>query len=351
MVQQTLLDFNRRDINLTESKVRDVLPSHYLSEYPDLVKFLEYYYDFLDSDATHGFDNTIQNLYKLRDLRSTELSFLNQVFYEIGQGLVSADYFVDPQLVSGLLANFYRIKGSLYSAEGFFRAFYREQPEIIYPKNSLFIVGQSQIGPESLKIIQNGALYPVLSVLVRSGVPISEWRDLYKAFVHPAGFFLGGEVVIESVGDLNLSLMPDIIADSAAGVWSIEGVTSFLNPTALTSITLVYNDEGDADAEKERLVTDTISKYTTLTISQLNTMYNDIEDVIDANSPRFDEDSDGSIKAIKFSNTLETFDENMFDGFGGTLFADSDTMNYVFDTTIHTMDDIRKTLDLDSDRS
>ena len=41
----------------------------------------------------------------------------------------------------------------------------------------------------------------------------------------------------------------------------------------------------------------------------------------------------------------------MFDGFGGTLFADSDTMNYVFDTTIHTMDDIRKTLDLDSDRS
>lgn len=351
MVQQTLLDFNRRDINLTESRIRDVLPSYYLSEYPDLVKFLEYYYDFLDSDATHGFDNTIQNLYKLRDLRSTELSFLNQIFYEIGQGLVSADYFISPQLVSGLLANFYRIKGSLYSAEGFFRAFYLEQPEIIYPKNSLFIVGESLIGPESLKIIQDGALYQVLSVLVRSGIPISEWRDLYKAFVHPGGFYLGGEVVIESIGDLNLGLMPDVIADSDAGVSSIESITGFLNPTALTSVTLVYNDEGDADAEKERLVTDSIDKYTTLTVSQLNTIYNDIEDVIDANSPTFDEDSDISIKAIKFSNTLETMDENMFDGFGGELFADSDTMNYLFDTTVHTMDDIRKTLDLDSDRS
>jgi len=180
-MNQTLLDFNRRDINLTQSKVREVLPSYYLSEYPDLIKFLEYYYDWLDSDSVHGFDNIIQNLYKLRDLRSTELSFLNQVFYEIGQGLISADYFVDPQLVGGLLANFYRIKGSLYSAEGFFRAFYGEQPEIIYPKNSLFIVGQSRIGPESLRFIQDGALYQVLSILVRSGIPITEWRDLYKA--------------------------------------------------------------------------------------------------------------------------------------------------------------------------
>jgi hypothetical protein len=351
MSQQTLLDNNRRDLILTESKVKDILPSYYASDYPDLIKFLEYYYDWLDSDLVHGFDTTIKDLYKLRDLRETELSFLNQVFYEIGQGLVSADYFLDPKLISGLLANFYRIKGSLYSAEGFFRAFYREQPQIIYPKNSLFIVGQSQIGPESLKIIQDGALYQVLSVLVRSGVPISEWRDLYKAFVHPAGFFLGGEVIIESLGNLNLGIMPNVILDSAAGVWSLEGVTSFLEPTALTSITLIYNDEGDADAEKERLVTDTIRKYTTLTVSQLNTMYNDIEDVIDANAPRFDEDSNGTIKAIKFSNTLETMDENMFDGFGGTLIADSNTMNYVFDTTIHTMDDIRKTLDLDSSRS
>ena len=65
MVEQTLLDFSRRDINLTESKVREVLPSHYLSEYPDLVKFLEYYYDWMDSDATHGFDRNIHGTQKL----------------------------------------------------------------------------------------------------------------------------------------------------------------------------------------------------------------------------------------------------------------------------------------------
>jgi hypothetical protein len=47
MVDQTLLDLDRRDRNLTVSKVREVLPEHYTSEYPNLVKFLEYYYDFM----------------------------------------------------------------------------------------------------------------------------------------------------------------------------------------------------------------------------------------------------------------------------------------------------------------
>lgn len=320
---QTLLDFNRRDLNFTESRVKEVLPSHYTTDYPDLVKFLEYYYNYMDSSETHGFDRTNQNLYKIRDLRSTELNFLNQVFYEIGQGLVSADYFIDPQLVSGLLANFYRIKGSLYSAEGFFRAFYGEQPQIVYPKNNLFIVGQSRIGPQSLKFIQNGALYQVLSVLVRSGVPISEWRDLYKAFVHPSGFYLGGEVVIESFADLNLNSMPLALADSAAGVFSLESHSSTLSPTAFTSVTLVYRDEGDSDSQPERLVADTIRKYTSLTVEELGGIYNDIENLIEANSPTFDEDSSGFVKAIKFSNDIERMDQDMFDKSHGTVFADS----------------------------
>ena len=311
MVEQTLLDFDRRDINLTESKVREVLPSHYLSDYPDLVKFLEYYYDWMDSDATHGFDRNIHDLYKLRDLQQTELSFLNRIFYEIGQDLVSSDYFTDPSFIAGLLANSYRIKGSLYSAEGFFRAFYGEQPTIEYPKNNLFIVGESKIGSESLRYLQNGALYQVLSVLVKSSVPISKWRDLYKAFVHPAGFFLGGEVLIEASADLALNPMPDVVLDSDAGLFGVD-LSASITPTSFSSITLIMPDSLDADSSDERLVTTTIRDYETLTIEQLNNLYNNIEDVLDVNSPTFDDDSAVGNKAIKFSNTLETMDQDAF---------------------------------------
>jgi hypothetical protein len=266
----------------------------------------------MDSDTNHGFTKNINDLYKIRDLQSTDLKLLNQIFYEIGDVAVNADYFLNPRLAANLIANFYRIKGSLYSAEGFFRAFYGEQPEIVYPKNNLFIVGDSRIGPESLKYIQNGALYQVLSILVRSGQPISKWRNLYKIFAHPAGFYLGGEVAIESVTNLNLSVMPNVIADSSSGLVIFENFGTIL-PQAITSITLVVPDGGDADSISERLVPDTIRMYQTLTIQQLNRSYNDIEDWLSPNSPTFDAESDGSLKIIKFSSAIETMDEDRFE--------------------------------------
>ena len=311
-MSQTLSDLNRRDLNLSQSKVKEVLPSYFTTDYPNLVKFLEYYYDWMDSDETYGFSRDIKDLYQIRDMGATDLSLLNRIFYEIGNVSVSADYFLNPRLAGNLIANFYRIKGTLYSAEGFFRAFYGEQPQIVYPKNNLFIVGESRIGPESLKYIQNGALYQVLSILVKSGQPISKWRDLYKTLVHPAGFYLGGEVLIESLGNLNLSIMPNVIADSSAGVSIFETFDTII-PSALTSITLIVPDGGDADSAAERLVPDTIRMYQNITIEQLNRSYNDIEDWLSPNSPTFDADSSGSIKAIKFSTGIETMDEGRFE--------------------------------------
>jgi hypothetical protein len=320
MVVQTLLDLDRRDRNLTVSKVREVLPEYYTSEYPNLVKFLEYYYDFMENDTSHNFDDVLHTLYQVRDIRATDLTLLNEIFKEIGQGLVSADYFTDPRQVAGLLANFYRIKGSLYSAEGFFRAFYGEQPEIVYPKNNLFIVGDSKIGSESLKYIQNGALYQVLSVLVRSGVPITKWRDLYKAFVHPGGFYLGGEVIIESLGNLNLNFMPLSIADSDAGVFIYEQ-SAIITFSGFASLTGIYPDGGDSDGSAERIdLNATVRAYSEITIEQLGAMYDNIEDAISANNATLD-DSDG----IKFSNTLETMDGVKYDNFNPPRYVEVDS--------------------------
>ena len=349
MVVQTLLDLDRRNRNFTTSKVKEVLPEHYTSYYPDLVKFLEYYYDFMDSDATHGFDRDLHNLYKIRDLRATDVNNLNEIFKEIGQGLVSSDFFSDPRKMANLLANGYKIKGSLYSAEGFFRAFYGEQPQVVYPKDNMFIVGDSKVGPESLKYIQNGALYQVFSVLIKSGVSIIKWGDLYKSFVHPGGFYLGAEVAIESIGNLNINNMPLAIKDDNADIFSVDLFTSN-DLSSVFSITGVYPDGGDDDAEKERLDLDaTVRAYSTITLEQLNIQYNDIEDALDANSPRFDEDSTGTLKAVKLSNALETMDQTKFDAYIPGIYVDSDALNYVFDTTLITIDDPYRTMDFNND--
>ena len=117
-------------------------------------------------------------------------------------GLLSADFFIEPRYASRLLSTFHRVKGSLYSAEGFFRAFYGVDASIEYPKDSILYtfsgdsadLAKSILGPEGLRYLQDGELYQIYSILVKSDLPLSTWGSLYRQLVHPAGFYLGSEV-------------------------------------------------------------------------------------------------------------------------------------------------------------
>ena len=59
--------YNRRPRNFLHRKVREALPEFFTQDYPNLVTFLEKYYDYLDSDGASSFDllNTFPNLCKL----------------------------------------------------------------------------------------------------------------------------------------------------------------------------------------------------------------------------------------------------------------------------------------------
>ena len=72
-----LEDVGRRQINFINRSVREVIPEHFTSDYPDLVKFLEYYYDFLDSDGQSSFSTEIHQLFTLRDITETPTEYLN----------------------------------------------------------------------------------------------------------------------------------------------------------------------------------------------------------------------------------------------------------------------------------
>jgi hypothetical protein len=302
---KTLSDFNRREINFHQSKVSETLPEHYLSEYPNLIAFLDKYYEFMDSDSTYNFAAAIHSLYEIRDVQDTSINFLDNILKEIGQGLLNQNFFLDPRFATRLLSDFYRVKGSLYSSEGFFRAFYRSEIEISYPKRDIFIVGESEIGVESLKVIQDGALYQIYSILVKSEIPFATWRELYKAFVHPAGFFLGAQTLIISSADLDLEDMPDTIPEDSATPTFITSVTS--SPFATTEITELVTY---ADSDVRITINETIAQYQDLTFGEVAGMYDDIRSLIEDTSPTFDDDSDVNGSAMDFSNIIETVDQN-----------------------------------------
>ena len=198
-------DLNRRNITLRTSKIGEVVPEYFGEENAKLITFLEKYHDYLDSDQSIGFGSKIKELVFARDTQQTNTDALDQLIGEIGNGLIASSFFKKPRLMAKLLGDFYRAKGSYNSARGFFQGFSGEEAVIEYPKDKLFIVGESGIGYESQKFLTNAEIYQTFSILVKCGLSTSDYENLYKRFVHPAGFHFAGEVVAQRSGEALIS--------------------------------------------------------------------------------------------------------------------------------------------------
>ena len=313
-------DYNRTNLNLRSYSIKEVLPQYYAAAYPNLITFLEGYYDYMDSDGTI---DALQDLYSLYDLEATDLKYIEQIFASIADG-ANSTYFGEPREVLRNFANFYRVKGTKYSAEGFFRAFYGLDVEIEYPKNNIFVVSESQIGTESLRYIQNGALYQIFSVLIKSSIPLSTWRDLYKKFVHPAGFFLGGQVVLELTStNSRIGVMPLSIEEPPPPLF-VEGVANYTIPNGLVEPLGILPDDGDSDTVIERIDLESrVRDYKDMRAEIFAASYGKVEETMNINSPTFDDSakdfapfySSGEAgpstdqHGVRMSNTAERMDQ------------------------------------------
>ena len=61
-------DFNRISPSFRNYSVTEVLPQYFTSEYPNLISFLEGYYEYIDSDQSIS---SIHEMFSLYDIEST----------------------------------------------------------------------------------------------------------------------------------------------------------------------------------------------------------------------------------------------------------------------------------------
>ena len=316
--------YNRRPRNFLRRSVRDVLPEHFTQDYPKLVTFLEKYYDYMDSDEASSFDHQLKKIYQTRDTQETPSNLLTNLIQEIAGGN-TGENFIDPNFYAQRIHELHRTKGSRFSIEEFFRAFFQVHPEVVFPKQDIFTIGYdsagplSKIGPESNKFIRNNALYQVFSILIKSPLSQSTWLELYKKFVHPAGFYIAGQVVtdVEAVGTFTAPL---VIEDSAnRKVISTAAITAQAPFTQLTALF----DSSDGTIFRARL-DEKVSEYQTLSATQLQGFYRNVDELITANSFTFDDSGQGKdflgalgdsaeAAAPDFSLELETMDNEQFD--------------------------------------
>ena len=303
----------RRLKNFQVRKVREALPEYYTSEFPTLVTFLEKYYDFLDSDnGTHAFGDDIRQLFSKKDTQEMPSDLLNNFVSEIAGGLETGENFTSTRYALTRLAELARNKGTKFSFQEFFRLFFQQVADVEYGKQSIFNVGDSAstIGVESLKFLQDNELFQTFGLLVKTGIDTTKWTELYKKFIHPAGFYFKGEVVSDTAGVFNITT-PLSIEDSSPGPTLVSEASAVFSLPFVQSTVLIDSGGGNVRSNLNELVSD----YQNFTLSQLDTTYHTIKQVITPNSFTFDDSSirDSDENATPdFSITLETMDNEIF---------------------------------------
>lgn len=191
---------NRRELSLYDRRIEEVLPDHFVQDYPQFITFLKKYYEWIESEESPA--ELVDHLFETKDIVETDLSLLSFLEDELLLGESYFQGFADKRGAAQIASNLYRSKGSKLAIQQFFRSFFGEDPDVEYTKDKIFVLNNSEIGPLSNRFLTDNKLYQTFAILIKIGIPITVWREVYKLFVHPAGFYLAGQ--IQAIGEAAL---------------------------------------------------------------------------------------------------------------------------------------------------
>mgnify|MGYP006080356955 FL=1 len=302
----TLKDNLRRDYRFTDHHMVDqVLPDYFKADFPKLIKLLEAYNQFEDSDQSPA--RLVHDIITARDITANDLSLLSFIEDELLLGQSYFEGFENKRAAAKFSNNLYRSKGTLYSIQQFFRTFFGVTPDVRYTKEDRFMVGEtdSRIGFDSQKFLTDDKLYQVFAILIKADIPVDRWREAYKLFVHPAGMYFGGQVLLEATGSFNFGIMPDFEIVNIDPV--VQGEASLGTPLTITDLTGEVDSDGRGAYGKLRIdLPGSVEEIQNISIDEINQNYRSISELVGTSSPSVDGDS--STNVADFSQDRAVFD-------------------------------------------
>lgn len=339
---KTTEDIGRTDINLHRAEVDKLLPEYFAEDHPKLLELFYAYYEFMDlPENPNGY---LHQLNKSRDATQVPEPLLEFLEDELLLGQAYFGGFLNKREAIKFSNLLFRSKGTKYSIEQFFRAFYGIDVGVTYPKDNIFIVGPKidvelsttndaggqikseagVIGPESRKYLTDDKLYQIYSVLIRAGISVKDWIDVYKLFVHPAGMYLGSELLIEIVNAQGISIIQEDAGLPIEEQLTVAASASFDMQVVMQE---TFIGEGDASLYTNGIRMDGDTFYTaidTKTIEEVNEL-GTIAEIISPNSflfdrttgTLFDQDSDNGV-ALKSQFDQHKY-STVYDSDGSTV--------------------------------
>ena len=149
----------------------------------------------------------------------------------------------------------------------------------------------------------------------------SDYESLYKKFVHPAGFYLAGQVELTGNGIITMTADGVNPIESSVGDIVILNQATQLISSPFVQMTAIFDSSANGDANTDGVfrvslsVLDIISKYQNLSATELTKFYSSVEQLITPNSFTFDDSGrrDSAATATPdISLETETMDNAMF---------------------------------------
>jgi len=200
--------------------VESVLPEHFESSAPELIKLLKAYYRHLNKELSASYE--LNNLIRQHDVDVASEKYLDTIERMVGSA-IPQNRSLDRVRLYKVIADYYNSRGSEESVYAFFRIFYNEFVTLVYPKELLFSTSDPDKGTISTENrIRDSYRWQEFSYVVNSGTDQAEWINEYLKFVHPAGlkFFV--------------ALTLEIFADND---WVQEALEYYLNVTKVVKLT------------------------------------------------------------------------------------------------------------------
>lgn len=121
--------------NLESVRTPDLLPQGLRDDAKNLIDLLESYYSYLNSDDMPT--REIGSISSLKDIDVVSSKYINQIEELIGKSVPNSKVLNRVELYK-IIVKYYNTRGSEDSIHTFFKIFFDEIVEIVYPKDSLF---------------------------------------------------------------------------------------------------------------------------------------------------------------------------------------------------------------------
>ena len=193
-------------------KLATIVPEHIQLEKPELMKFMEAYYDFLSQPDQPG--TFLKSLPAHRNLDTVGTEFLEMLQRELAVPIPET-VAADKSKLYKNITDIYLSKGAEPSFKALFRLIFNDDIELFFPRVDILKPSDAKWDSSNgrwknddgklsvKKFIQDSRYYQSFSYVIKTGQTIDNWKDVVKKLLHPAGFAFFGEVTIfsQATGD------------------------------------------------------------------------------------------------------------------------------------------------------